>query len=144
MMYTIQSARYANAEITAAIVSTEEAGDVLASEQDTPELWAQMLEWGMPDDYSTPATIAPRAIAMWRALTIMEVTPRGEGTMLDAVMSKIETIEDPLQRAAAKNALSRGDTFDRDGVFVPLLMDLVGVSDEEMDEFMDQAARLPA
>jgi hypothetical protein len=42
--YTILSAKYANPEHTCAILVTEEAGAVIASEADTPDLWAQMNE----------------------------------------------------------------------------------------------------
>jgi hypothetical protein len=54
------------------------------------------------------------------------------------------SLEDPLQRAMAEEPLERGDIFDRDGLFVPMLMNLVGVSDEQMDVFMTQVEALPA
>lgn len=44
MIYTILSARYANEENTAIVITTQEAGDVALSERDTPELWEQVLE----------------------------------------------------------------------------------------------------
>jgi hypothetical protein len=87
---------------------------------------------------------APRIVAMWRARTIMKVTPWGEGTLFDAVQGAIATLTDPLQKASAEEALERGTDFDRDGVFVPMLMQIVGVSDEQMNDFMIQAAGLPA
>ena len=43
MTYTILSAKFANPEHTAAVIETEEAGAVLVSAADTPELWAEML-----------------------------------------------------------------------------------------------------
>jgi len=42
MTYTILSAQYANAEHTAAVIQTQEAGAVLVSEVDTPDLWAEL------------------------------------------------------------------------------------------------------
>lgn len=87
---------------------------------------------------------APRIIAMWRARTIMKTTPWEGGTLFDAVQTAIGEINDPLQRAAAEEALERGTDFDRDGVFVPMLAQAVGISDEQLDDLMDQAAALPA
>jgi hypothetical protein len=53
MTYTILSATYANADLTAAVLETVEAGAVVASVADTPELWEQMLSAGI--DIATPA-----------------------------------------------------------------------------------------
>jgi len=68
MTYTIQSAKYANAENTAAVLLTAESGAVLVSEVDRPELWAAMLAWGTPDDYATPPAPAPS----WTPLEFIE------------------------------------------------------------------------
>jgi hypothetical protein len=53
--YTVKSAAYANAERTAAIVVTKEVGAIAASERDTPELWAAMLQKGAVAEYTAPA-----------------------------------------------------------------------------------------
>lgn len=42
MIYTILSAKYVNADNTAAIIETKEAAAVLVSEMDTPDLWAAL------------------------------------------------------------------------------------------------------
>lgn len=67
-MYTIQSAQYANAEHTAAVIQTEEAGSVLLGEVDTPDEWAAMLRWGTPTSYQLPALPAPS----WSPLEFLE------------------------------------------------------------------------
>ncbi|MEZ0169945.1 hypothetical protein [Microvirga sp. TS319] len=87
---------------------------------------------------------ALRIVAMWRARTIMKVTLWGEGMLFDAVQAAIAGLTDPLQKAAAEEALERGTDFDRDGVFVPMLAQMVGITDEQLDEMMAQAAALPA
>lgn len=51
MQYTILSAAYANADHTAAVLQTKEAGAVLAGLADTPDLWAQMLAQCAPAPY---------------------------------------------------------------------------------------------
>ena len=54
MTYTFLSARYANAEHTAAEALTVEAAAVLLSEVDTPEHWAALHAWGTPSAYVPP------------------------------------------------------------------------------------------
>jgi hypothetical protein len=105
----------------------------------TPEEIAEWEAGQVP-----PASNIPRSVAMWRARTIMKVTPWGDGTLFEAVQTAIAALQDPLQRAIAEEALERGDVFDRDGVFVPMLAQAVGITDEQMDELMEQAAGLPA
>lgn len=98
-----------------------------------------------PPVQPAPDPVPPvRSVAMWRARTIMKVTPWGAGTLFQAVQAAIAGLTDPLQKASAEEALERGDVFDRDGMFVPMLMQLVGVTEEQMDEFMEQAAALAA
>ena len=108
---------------------------------DGEEVWVNESSIDRP---VVPDLPAPRSVAMWRARTIMKVTPWGEGTLFQAVQAAIAGLEDPLQKAAAEEALERGSDFDRDGVFVPMLASVVGISDEQLDELMAQAAALPA
>lgn len=104
---------------------------------DVPDEELVLGPWPVPD-------LTLRSVAMWRARTIMKVTPWGAGTLFEAVQSAIASLADPLQKAAAEEALERGTDFDRDGVFVPMLAQIVGISDEQLDDLMHQAADLPA
>ena len=45
MSYTILTAKYANADKTAVVIMTQEAGAVAVSQQDRPELWEMLLDW---------------------------------------------------------------------------------------------------
>jgi len=65
MSYTILSARYANADHSAAIITTQEAGAVAIGQSDTPALWAQMLQ----DDVVAyvPPDFRPAVIAEFKA-----------------------------------------------------------------------------
>lgn len=45
MSYTITSAAYANAENTAVLIQTTINGAVLVSQQDRPDLWADLQTW---------------------------------------------------------------------------------------------------
>jgi hypothetical protein len=113
---------------------------ILTSEQETQ--LAALIAAHDPD--AIPAPPAPRSVAMWRARTIMKVTAWGDGTLFESVQDAIAGLSDPLQKATAEEALERGDLFDRDGVFVPVLAGVVGISDEQLDDLMEQAAGLPA
>lgn len=115
------------------------AGDLRAA-------YEQFLErGGIPDEPAPPVPAPPpRVVAMWRARTIMKVTPHGAGTLFDAVKTAIASLDNPLQKAAAEEALDRGDVFDRDGVFVPLLAQIVGIDESQLDALMEQATALPA
>lgn len=61
MTYTIRSAAYANAERTAAVIDTQEAGAVAISQHDAPALWAAMVQKGGVVDYAPPAA-PPRLV----------------------------------------------------------------------------------
>lgn len=105
------------------------------------EAW---IEQRILDEQAAQTPVPPRSVAMWRARTIMKVTPWEGGTLFQAVQAAIDGLEDPIQKAAAEEALERGDIFDRDGVFVPMLAQAVGVTEGQLDELMAQAAALPA
>lgn len=72
MSYIILSARYANAESTAAEVGTEDTGSVLASEVDTPDLWAALMAWGTPAAYVSPVVGRTYKADIWRRATDAE------------------------------------------------------------------------
>lgn len=55
----IRSARYANADHSAMVVDSEEAGPIALSAADTPEAWAAILASGIPiSAYVAPETLA--------------------------------------------------------------------------------------
>lgn len=120
----------------------------MATETRTVWFEGEMVEWTA--DFGPMDNIAPlpdprtRVTAMWRARTIMKLTPWGEGTLFDAVIAAIAQLTDPVTRVTAEEALARGDVFDRDGSFVPMLAAVVGLSDEQMDDLIVQANALPA
>lgn len=52
--YTITGAAYANADQTAAVIETAEAGSIAISQADTPALWAAMLARVTPAAFVAP------------------------------------------------------------------------------------------
>lgn len=144
MTYRFRSAQYANPDNTSAIAITQEAGAVLVTRDDMPELWAAMLKAASPSPYASPLPMVPRKTAMWRARTIMKMTPHGDGILFNAVTAAIAVLPDSAQKAAAEEALERGDLFDMDGVFVPMLAFAVGIDEPQILDLIAQAEALPA
>lgn len=66
MAYTILSAQLANAEGTAAVLLTKEAGAVLASAKDTPDLWTAMSAAVKPAAYAAVKTV-PGSVTRFQA-----------------------------------------------------------------------------
>lgn len=95
--------------------------------------------------YDPPSSVpGPRSTAMWRARAIAKTTPHGDGTLFDAIVSAIAGMTDPFVQAAASEAWERGTTFDLDGQLVPVLMDALGMTEEDVLPLIAAAENLPA
>ena len=57
MSYTILTAKYANADRTAAVITTQESGAVAVSQQDRPNLWEMLLVWIAAGNTPEPADV---------------------------------------------------------------------------------------
>lgn len=88
-MYTPISATYANEDHTAVIMMTEEAGAVVVSERDRPELWAKLA--GM-----TVAAYTPPIVAAPVKIADPDVT---------ALSAKIDTLQAQIDALVAANGL---------------------------------------
>jgi len=89
MTYTILSARYANAEQTAIVLETKEAGAVMTSQADTPELWAQATA-GQVQAYQAPV----QRITVPRLRFKLELAERG---LLASVNEAVQQAGDVAQ-----------------------------------------------
>jgi len=107
------------------------------------EMVEMEADWGAPPEH-VPDPSPFRSVAMWRARAIMKITPWGDGTLWDAVLAAIEQLPDQVERVIAYEALNGSGDYDRDGVFVPRLAAIVGIDDTTHDQFMKDAAALPA
>lgn len=97
MTYTILSAAYANAEQTAAVLQTQEAGAVLASERDTPALWAQMLAVTQPAPY---AVVFNQAAALERLREVRRpILDALSGLLADALADGDATLVSSIRAA---------------------------------------------
>lgn len=110
MTYTVLSAQYANADQSAAVLQTQEAGAVLASERDTPALWAQMLATVTPAPFATPDG-RHAVLAEYRTLRetylnrLTGIAVRGDATMAaaakDMAQGLLDLTDHPTVTAAA-------------------------------------------
>lgn len=112
MPYTIQSASYANAQNTAAVIQTVEAGAVLVSAVDTPEAWAAMLQWGTPAAYQAPPEPVPMEVGRVQAKIWLHRAGK-----LTAVQGHIDNAEDPELTLWWNEA----NTFRRDNPYIVAL-----------------------
>lgn len=124
---------------------TIDGGFAIREKQPSPHHTWEGGEWvdKTPDTEPEPPHV-PRSTAMWRARAIAKVTPHGEGTLFDAVEAAISAMTDPLVQAAASEAWERGATFDLDGQLVPLLMSILGMTEEDVLPLVEAAESLPA
>lgn len=74
MTYTILSAQYADPDNTAVVLQTEEAGAVVVSLVDAPDLWEELQAWGTPDAYVPPPP-PPAANPVDKLRTFLDANP---------------------------------------------------------------------
>lgn len=133
MSYTILSAQYSNAFNTAAILRTIEAGDVAASESDTPELWARLMAWGVPTAYAPPAEPFPVTVTAAQAKIALY-----NAGLLDQVRAAVQAHPYELVRLWYENA----GVWERGNPYVQALGVEIGLTDEQIDELFIAASRI--
>lgn len=131
-MTTIISAQWANAEHTAAIVMTAEAGAVALSAADTPTEWAALLNSGIAvSDFAPPP--APKLVA----------TPRQVRLALNATGMR-QAIEDYVasQSQDVKDSWEFSTVFEEDHPLIAAGKVALGVSDQQMRSLFELAVTL--
>lgn len=98
-MLTITSARYGNAEHSAAVVKTAERGSIAISEADTPELWADMLASGV-------AIAAFEVVPLARALAAMSAEQRFNKEVGGIIVNGRAIATDRASQGMISNAFS--------------------------------------
>lgn len=136
MTYTIQSAAYANPDHTAAVLQTVEAGAVLASEADTPQLWAQMLGDVEPSAYAPQVTV-PRVVSRRQARQAMIAA----GISFVDVQAAIDRIEDPTARAMMQSEWEDSNQFERDRPQLLALAVALGLDAAALDALFTDAGQ---
>lgn len=131
MILTIQGAAFANAEHTAAVLQTLEAGAVLASAVDTPELWAAMLAQGTPAPYEPPHEV-PEVVSPFQARAALM-----QFELLDDVTALMADPATPLLWALAWDTAQE---FRRHSPLVLQLMGLLGLDESAADLLFTTAA----
>jgi len=84
-----------------------------------------------PSWYSQPA---------WRIHTVAELTPFGEGTLMDAVTMAVASLSaDPVQQAVARNVFFNGNILERDSVMLTSMATSLGLSGSDLDNLFMSA-----
>jgi hypothetical protein len=133
MNYTILSAKFANEEHTAAVLSTAQAGDVLVSQKDTPALWALLPQ--NVAAYQAPVSV-PHEVTMRQARLALAAAGK-----LAAVDAAIASLSEP-QKSAAQIEWEYSAAVRRTQPLVLALAPAIGLSDEQLDALFIQAAAL--
>lgn len=132
MTYTILSAAYANAEHTAAVIQTQEAGAVLVSAQDTPQLWAGLA--GV-EPYVPPSTV-PQVVSKFQAKAAL----RGAG-----LLAQVETMmADPAADPLAVLAWTDAQEFRRQSPTVLAMGSALGLDAAALDTLFVVASSIEA
>lgn len=151
--YTITSAVYANANESAAILLTEEFGQVLATQADRPDLWALMLASGVAiAPFELPAPPVPfsvtdrqfaQALAETGKITWPEAQAWGARGEIPAALSQaVDAIEDETDRNRALMFLGSAQTFERHHPMTTTLAASMEWTDSELDDLWRFAATL--
>lgn len=132
MTYTILSAAYANAEHTAAVIQTQEAGAVMASERDTPQLWASLA--GV-QPYA-PFVTVPQVVSKFQAKAAL----RGAGLLAQVEQMMADPAADPLAVLAWADA----QEFRRNSPTVLAMGAALGLDAAALDALFITAAGIEA
>lgn len=93
-MITILSARWANAERTAAVVTSQERGDIAISATDRPEEWADFQAWSSAGNTVSP--LPEPSAAQQRETAIVADASRADllSRLQTATLAQIDTYVD--------------------------------------------------
>jgi len=125
MTYTILSSKFANSENTVAILKTAEAGDVVASLKDTPEIWDDVLS-ANPAAYSA-VVVVPFSVTMRQAR--LALLSQG---LLDDVDAAIAAMSG-IQGDAARIEWQYSQEVHRNKQIVAALAPILGFSEAQLD-----------
>lgn len=125
MTYTVLSACYANAEGTAAVLKTVQAGDVLVSPVDTPALWELLPAEVEP---YAPLVTVPAEVTMRQARRALRRV--GKLAEVDALIAAMpgEAGED------ARIDWEKSQTVQRHWPLVHALAPALGLSESDLDQ----------
>jgi len=78
----------------------------------------------------------------WRVRAVVKATPFGAETLMDAIISEIAAITDPLQQSIAEEAFFGGNVLDRNSGLLINMAAIIPLTDEELDTIFQQAAAI--
>ena len=88
--------------------------------------------------------VVPDHVTKRQARAVLILTPHPQaGTMLAAVEAALDAIEDPVQRALARNEWDHSGVVERHRGLVSQVAGALGLSDEQLDAMFIAAAAIP-
>ena len=91
-------------------------------------------------DAATPTWYVQPA---WRIRAISKVTPYGDGMLIDAIDTIVESLSsDPVQKAVAEEVFYGGNTLERDSSLLVSMAATLGLDDTQVDDIFQQAAAI--
>ena len=78
----------------------------------------------------------------WRVRAIADVTPYGDGMLIDAITALVDSIEDPVQRAISKEVFFGGNTLDRNSDLLVAMAGALGLDGTQLDDLFLQASAI--
>ena len=102
------------------------------------ELTAEVYGWVQTE---APPKRKPRWYTQptWRIRAICNVTPYGDGLLMDAIIAAVDAIEDPVQKAVSKEVFFGGNTLERDSMLLVSMAGALGLAEEDLDSIFQQA-----
>lgn len=132
MNYTIISAVYGNPDHSSAVIKTQEVGDVVISQDDTPEEWAALIASGVAvSPYTAPV---PSSVSAFQAKAALMAAGLYEQSAAAA------------QAAGGMTLLAwqAAGEFQRSSPAIAALAAAIGLSDTQVDDLFIAASKITA
>ena len=78
----------------------------------------------------------------WRVRAVVKATPFGAETLMDAVITAIASITDPLEQSVAEEAFFGGNVLERNSALLLSMAASIPLTDAELDTIFQQAAAI--
>jgi len=75
----------------------------------------------------------------WRVRAVVKATPFGAETLMDAVITAIASITDPLEQSVAEEAFFGGNVLERNSALLLSMAASIPLTDAELDTIFQQA-----
>lgn len=93
-----------------------------------------LTTWGWQQvDVPAEAVEVPDLVELWRIRTVAELTPHGDGNLLQSIEAEIAGITDPAEKVGATQLFATGDHLEREASLLNEISTKLGLTSEEVD-----------